>query len=180
MLQIFKVFILSIVMSLLSSCCFHLRGENALPCPLRTIYIKSSNPYGEFEHKLRKAFLASHICVVPCSNHALFSLDINHTTLSYIPSSVGTSSQATVYKVTYAVEISLTDCRGKILMLPQTVKSSSTMIVNAQQALNSTNQIDVLSDQLQRETILKIFDILTSPRVCEIAYSHENHVRSTR
>lgn len=166
---------------LLNSCCFHLRSEAAYPCPLRVIYIKSNDPYGEFETKLKKAFATTKICVVKCPQDALYALEILHTNTSSLPSSVGTSSQATVYKVTFSAEIQLIDCRGKVIVSPQTVTSSSIMIVNAQQALSSTNQIDVLTAQLQRETIIKIFAILTSEQVCRAVNDHhENHIRTTR
>lgn len=158
---------------MLFACGFQLRGANSLPPNLRVLSLKSNNPYGLFEANLKKSLEMVGVTLVAKPQDAPITLQILQTTLFSLPSSVGTSSQATVYTVSYEVKMALIDHTGKILMGPRDVTSSSTMTVNAQQEINTTNQLDILSQQLQQDVITQIFAILTSEQARQALAHHE-------
>lgn len=168
--NLFKIFFSIILITLLCSCGFHPRGDIALPAAFHTIYVKSPNPYGEFQVRLKKALRTTHINVVDMPDAAPITIQILKTSLISIPSSVGTSSEATVYTVTYNVEMNLLDSHGNALFPPRNLVATSTMIINAQQVLNSSNQLELFSVQLQEDVITQIFNILTSRQVAQLTH----------
>jgi LPS-assembly lipoprotein len=173
-MKIKSILILIFCTLLLSSCGFQLRGDATFPLPLRVLYLNSNNPYGLFEAELKKALQSTGVTMVENPDQTRFILQISQSDLALSAASVGTSSQATIYNATYTVAISLTNNKGGTIVPTEIIKSITTLIVNPQQALSSTNQADLVREQLQRETINKIFAILTSKQVREAVYTHEN------
>lgn len=166
-----KFILLILTCCVLSACGFHPRGDASLPPKLRLLYFTSTNPYGQFEQNLKKALQTVGVALVNSPTDAPVTLKILKTSLVSTPSSIGTSSQATVYTVTFDAQMTLLDSHGRVLYAPQDITSASTMIVNAQQVLNSTNQLDTLSQQLQQDVISQIFGILSSRQVANAVYS---------
>lgn len=153
---------------ILTGCGFHLRSDKELPLQLRVLYVHSSDPYGEFTLSLKKTLQQVGVTLVNSPQDAPATLDILQSSLAYPASTAGTSSQATVYVVTYTAILDLIDAKGKKIIANESVSSTTTMIVNAQQPLSSTNQLETTSQQLQRNVIMKIFDILSSPAAHQI------------
>lgn len=169
-----KVLTLIVLTLFLSSCGFQPRSDATFPMPLRVLYLNSNNPYGLFESELKKSLQSAGVTMVENPDQARFILQISQSNLALALASVGTSNQATIYNATYTVTMNLTNNKAQTLIPTQTIKSITTLIVNPQQALSSTNQAELVRQQLQRETIIKIFDILTSKQTQQAVYTHEN------
>ncbi len=157
--------LLSSLCILLTSCGFHLRGQNALAPQIHVLYLKSNNPYGLFEARLRKTFNMYGITFVDDPEQTPLTLQIEQSNLSYFQTTVGSSSQATIYSVSYKVIIAITDSSGKIIVPSKNIDSDAFLTLNPNQLLTSNNQIDILGQQLQLDVINRIVDILNSPEV---------------
>lgn len=146
---------------IITACGFHLRGESSIPMPLRVMYLKSNHPYGEFETKLKKTFKSTGITLIDDPQDAVV-FEIQQTSLSYRQLSIGTSNQATVYSVSYDVRFAIYDSKGHTLLPAQDISSTSNLTLAANQVLGASNQVDLLSQQLQHDIITRIFIILNS------------------
>ena len=174
-----RALILIICCCFLTACGFHLRNPGFIPPKLRVLYLTSNNPYGEFEGKLKQSLKSVGIVLVNSPTATPITLQILATSLSYYPTSIGTSNQAMIYDVSYSMQFQLTDAVGTVLYGPQTVYSATNLTLNANQIITSNNQINILSDQLQRDVINKLFNVLSSPAVQQaiqppIKEAHEN------
>ncbi|QLH43727.1 MAG: hypothetical protein HWD59_14200 [Coxiellaceae bacterium] len=158
---------------LLSACGFKLRGDADIPPAVRVLYIKSNNPYGEFESTLRSTLPPMGIRLVDNPTEAAITLEILKTDLNYFITSISASNQASTYQVTYSARIAAKDNKGKTILAPETISSSETLMVNANTVIGSNNQLDLLSKQLQQDLVFKILNLLSAPRVKEaLAQTH--------
>lgn len=169
----FRLFLLASFCLFLSGCGFHLRGNNALTPEVRTLYLKTNNPYGLFEERLERTFNMYGLTFVDQPTAAPLTLQIINSNLSYFQTTVGSSSQATIYSVTYTVNMAILAANGKTIVPPQNIVSNAFLTLNPNQLLTSNNQIDILGQQLQIDVINRIVDILNSPEV-EAAITHKN------
>lgn len=164
---VLKFSILISLCLLIASCGFQWRGYNTIPPQLRTMYFTSNNPYGEFEARLKKSLQTTGITLVHSPHGAPVTLQILQTALSYNALSIGASSQATIYSVTYLVRLALLDKNGHTLVAPEDLTSTTNLTLSANQLLTTSNQIELTSQQLQRDIIVRIFDILSSEQVAK-------------
>lgn len=159
---------------ILTSCGFQPRSDQSLPEKFRVLYLKSDNPYGQFERNLTKALTDVGVTVLSAPAPNVPTLQILQTSLTSVPSSVGTGPQSTIFTVTFTANIAIYDSDGTVLFAPSNVNSTSTMIVNAQQAVSATNQIDILNQELQHDVITQIFAILTAPKLNVVPVHHQS------
>jgi LPS-assembly lipoprotein len=168
-----KIIFLLIICCSSVACGFRLRDESFIPPQLRTLYIQSNNPYGEFESTLKRTLRSLDVTLVPRPQAAPVTLQVQQTNLTYAPTSIGTSSQATVYNVTYTVVIALLDHTGAVLVPAQPISSTATMTLSANQVISNNNQLYLLSQQLQRDIITRMISIFGSQQVTHALESHK-------
>jgi LPS-assembly lipoprotein len=140
----------------LTACGFELRHTPPLPPSLQTLYLQSSDPYGQFESMLKRSLQLAGVTVVSNSNQAPVTLSIQSKNFSSTATSIGTSSQARVYGLTYDVTYALTNHQGKTLIDSTTVSASGSITLNPNQLLESNGQQDQMIMQLQRNDIQQI------------------------
>lgn len=143
---------------LISGCGFHLRGQNLLPPQLHCIKIDSIMPYGDFESTLRRSLVQLGVDVTRTGS-APVTLRIISTALYNDVPTIGGSNQARVYVFYYKVHFEVFSDQG-VIIPPQCVTSSETLIVNAGKALESTNQLEVLKLEMQKEAAHMIINML--------------------
>lgn len=148
----------------ISSCGFHLRGQNVLPPGLRCIQLLSGTPYADFESTLRRSLIRLGIRVTRTESAPVI-LNIINTSLTQDVPTIGGSNQARVLVFYYQVNFQILDSCHNVLIPPKCITTSETLIVNAGTALESTNQLDILIQQMQIETSHMIINILNSPQV---------------
>jgi len=178
---LFKFISLCLLSLFITGCGFQLREANYLPINTRLMYLKSPDPYGRFINKLKKTFYALGVNLTDTQQQAPITFEILANQLGVAQSSIGTSSQSTIYIVTYRASFRLTDHKNSPLTPPYLVSSSANLILNAGQLIDSNNQLILLENQLQQDVITKIIAILGSPQVkAALAHpSHENYTRAT-
>lgn len=166
-----KILILVLCLTI-TACGFHLRGEDSIPMPLRVMYLKTNQPYGEFEAKLKRTFNSIGITLTDSPVNAPIIFEIEQSSLSYSQLSIGTSNQATVYSVVYTVRFGIYDSRDHTLLPAQDISSTSNLTLAANQVLGASNQIDLLSQQLQYDIITRILAILNSEHLRQTLAKH--------
>jgi LPS-assembly lipoprotein len=147
---------------MVSACGFRLRGQNVLPPCLHCIKIDSQSPYGDFESTLRRILITLGVNVTR-TGQAPVTLHIMSTVLFNDAPTIGGSNQARVYVYYYQVKFELVDANHHILIPPQCITTSKTLIINAGRALESTNQLDILQREMQIEAVHMIINMLNSP-----------------
>lgn len=159
-----KLLLISILSLMLSSCGFHLRGQHVLPPELHCIRLQSLTPYGDFESILRR-YLSQLGLIVTRTSCAPITIHILSTNLFHDVPTIGGSNQARVYVYYYQVYFQILDSNQQVLICPKTIVTSGTLIVNAGTALEATNQLEVLRQELQVEATHMIINVLNSPQV---------------
>lgn len=146
-------------------CGYHIRKQNILPTPLYTLYLESPNTYGDFESTLRYSL---QLLGVKVYNHpvcGVLNFHLIDAALTYATPTIGGSNQARVYNLYYHATFELRDSQNNILLPAQTVKTSTSLVINPGETLESTNQLLVTKYEMQRETCRMIINILNSPRL---------------
>jgi LPS-assembly lipoprotein len=149
---------------ILAACGFHLRGQNVLPANLHYVQIDSVTPYGDFESILRRRLTLLGVSVTRTCP-APITLHIINTNLFQDVPTIGGSNQARVHVFYYQVNFEILNACHKPIIPPRQVLTSGAVIINAGTALESTNQIDILRQELQLEAAHMIINILNSPQV---------------
>lgn len=159
------VFALLLLTLPLSGCGYHIRKQNVLPPPLYTMYLVSPSIYGEFESTLRNSL---QLLGVKIYNHpvpGMIHLHILDYGITYATPTIGGSNQARVLNLYFQVIFELLDGQNQILLPPQTVKTSSSLVINPGEALESTNQLTIQKYEMQKEVCRMMINILNSPRL---------------
>jgi LPS-assembly lipoprotein len=164
-LQLLSVILLA---AMLLGCGYHLRSQSELPPQLNRLFICSNNPYGQFEQTLRHTLRSSGVVLVDSPQEAFITLSIESTKLYTATTNVGPTSQARTYNVTYTVIYSLRNSCGRVLLPPQTIVVSNTLLLNANQLLDSNNQLQMLELEMQRDAINQLYNQLSAERVAQL------------
>lgn len=150
---------------ILTSCGFHLRGQHVLPPRLHLIKLQSGSPYGEFESKLRNTLSKLGVNVIRTGCAPVTLHIINIALFQDVPT-IGGSNQARVYVYYYRVTFELLE-GNHVLIPPQSVTTSKSLIINPGTALESTGQRAIMMHEMQTETAHMIINFLNAPNLAE-------------
>ncbi|EKD75517.1 MAG: hypothetical protein ACD_44C00109G0007 [uncultured bacterium] len=128
---LFFIFLLSI----LSACGFHLRGQDYCLVLMKSIYIQTSEPYGHLTKTLAAALKSAGVRVVEISNQASYTLDIKKVEKTTESIGFGFSNQVSVNTLTYALTYRLLNHQGRELISPRTIRCVRDFTINTNQAL---------------------------------------------
>ncbi|MBA2653827.1 MAG: hypothetical protein H0U71_02025 [Gammaproteobacteria bacterium] len=146
---------------LMSGCGFHLRNQHALSPNLHCIQIDSPMPYADFESTLRRTLIRLGVNIT--RNPAPIVLHIISTAFYQDVPTIGGSNQARVYVYYYQVTFEVLNESHCVLIPQKCVLTSKSLIVNAGTALEATNQLAILQQEMQMEAAHMIINILNSP-----------------
>lgn len=151
---------------LLTACGFHLRGQNDLPAQLKTIYIDSSNPYGKLEVPLKSTLESLGANVVDAPQESPIALKINSAAITHDNSNVVSSDQATIYNFTDSCSFTLINSKTKKPIIPQQYLSFTRQLtLQPNELLDTSGEIDTLEEEMNRDMIYRILNILNSKDV---------------
>lgn len=146
---------------LLCSCGFKLRGQHLLPCRFHRIKISSATPYGDFESTMRRTLIEIGANVTRMGTAPVTLQIISAVLINDVPT-IGGSNQSRVYIYYYQVVFQVVDSCNNVLLSPRTVTATEKLIVNAGTALESTNQLEVMRQELQFEAAHMIINNLNA------------------
>jgi LPS-assembly lipoprotein len=141
-----------------AGCGFHLRKEANLPASMKKVHIQIADPSSPLAKDLAKALPRSGVEVVDAVAPGVAVMNISANAISTDVLSVGGNARATEYSLRYHVELDIEDAAGTALLPKQTIELSRDFTFDASQALGVAAEIDLLTQELQRDmtqTILR-------------------------
>lgn len=150
---------------LLAGCGFHLRKEVNLPATMKKVHIQISDPTSPLAKELAKALPRSGTEVVETVEPGVAVMNISANTFSTDVLSVGGNARATEYSLRYHVEFEVQDAGGTALLPKQTIELSRDFTFDASQALGVAAEVDLLTQELQRDmtqTILRRLEAIAN------------------
>jgi LPS-assembly lipoprotein len=149
----------------ITGCGFKLRSNNSLPTQLHTVYLKTDNPYGEFETAFKRSLKAMDVNLLEQPDSKHLTLELSSTTFTSDNASIGGSIQARVYNLTFSVSFKITDNQGKIVVGAQGITVTKGLTLNPNEVFGASNQVTLVQRSMEQEAITRIFNILGSKRV---------------
>lgn len=143
---------------LLSSCGFKPRGAVPLAPPLHSLYLETSDPYGQLARYLTQYLRASGVNIVASAKAAETVLEILSETTGQQLLSVGGTQQTRQYSLTLTVSFQITDPLGRVLVPAQSVTQSRTIPIQSNQILGGSNEANNLYRQMRQSIV---YDIMT-------------------
>lgn len=168
------IFNLSICCLFLAGCGFTLRTQNSLPPQLHNVYLQADNPYGQLEIAIKRELQASGVVMQESVNAAPFILHLAATSFTQTSdTSNSPSTQARIYHLSLSASFSLLDAKGITVLAPQTVAFAQDLTLNANEIFDTSTQVDITKQNMQRALIIKIFNMLCSKQTFD-SLAHAN------
>ena len=149
----------------LAGCGFHLRKEANLPASMKKVHIQINDPTSPLAKDLAKALPRSGTEVVDTIDPGVAVMNISANAFSTDVLSVGGNARATEYSLRYHVEFEVQDAGGTALLPKQTIELSRDFTFDASQALGVAAEVDLLTQELQRDmtqTILRRLEAIAN------------------
>jgi LPS-assembly lipoprotein len=149
----------------IAGCGFHLRQEANLPASMKKVHIQISDPTSPLAKELAKALPRSGTEVVETVEQGVAVMNISANSFSTDVLSVGGNARATEYSLRYHVEFEVEDAGGTALLPKQTIELSRDFTFDASQALGVAAEVDLLTQELQRDmtqTILRRLEAIAN------------------
>ena len=160
-------FCLFIIVTLLSSCGFHLRGQMTLAPPLHRVYLQAPEIYEPLARYLRQSLKMSGVYLASSPKDAITILEIIKETESEPLLSVSNTQQTRQYDLVLTVTFQITSPEGRILIPPQTVSEKRTLTVQTNQVLATTNEAASLFRQMRIAIAYDIMSLLASQNLSD-------------
>ena len=148
---------------LIAGCGFHLRKEADLPASMKKVHIQIADPSSPLAKDLAKALPRSGTEIVENVEPGVAVMNISTNAFSTDVLTVGGNARATEYALRYHVELEVQDAAGTALLPKQTIELSREFTFDASQALGVAAEVDLLTQELQRDmtqTILRRLEAL--------------------
>jgi LPS-assembly lipoprotein len=153
---------------LLTACGFHLQSKAKLAEPLHRMYIQATDPYSHFVRYLEQYLKMSDINLVTTIAEANTLFVIMKDEASQELLSVSSTQQTRQYNLKVTVIFQITDTRGRVLIGPQVLSENRVITVQASQILGSSNETNMIYQQMRRMIAYAIINRLTSNEVTKI------------
>jgi LPS-assembly lipoprotein len=150
---------------LMAGCGFHLRKEADLPASMKKVHIQIADPSSPLAKDLAKALPRSGSEIVENVEPGVAVMNISANAFSTDVLTVGGNARATEYALRYHVELEVQDAAGTALLPKQTIELSREFTFDASQALGVAAEVDLLTQELQRDmtqTILRRLEALAN------------------
>jgi LPS-assembly lipoprotein len=153
---------------LLTACGFQPRGEITLAPPLKNIYLKTPDPYGQLARNLRSFLKMSNVHLADTATSANTVLVILKEQMGQDLVSVSGTQLTRQYNLTLNVTYQVTDAEGKILVSPQTSTEVRSLTIQSDQILGGSNEANSLYTQMQSAIVYDIMYRLSSKEITAI------------
>ena len=150
---------------LMAGCGFHLRKEADLPASMKRVHIQIADPSSPLAKDLAKALPRSGTEIVDDVEPGVAVMNISANAFSTDVLTVGGNARATEYALRYHVELEVQDAAGTALLPKQTIELSREFTFDASQALGVAAEVDLLTQELQRDmtqTILRRLEAIAN------------------
>lgn len=159
-----KLFLIVVLCTSLSACGFHLRGREALPPQLKTLYVDAA-PYSPLTLSLKQTLKSAGVNVVDSAKESPLTLQILSENFNQQLINISANTFVKSYKLTYIVQFQLVNKSQTVIYGPVSVQDISSFVSSDTQILGSNADLDNQEKSLRREAIGLIFNRLGSQDV---------------
>lgn len=171
---IFSYLLISIML-LLAGCGFHLQGQTQLAPPLKRMYLQMPDPYSYLARYLRDNLKMSNVQLVSSPNEADTILIITQDVASQDYASVSGTQQTRQNNLHVTVTFEVANNKGITLVPAQTITETRTITVQSNQILGTTNEVNLLYQQMRRTLAYAMMNRLASREITRMVMN-ENHI----
>ncbi|MBY0377435.1 MAG: hypothetical protein K2Q33_02575 [Gammaproteobacteria bacterium] len=157
--------LLILLVSVISGCGFHLRGNIKLGSNFKQMYIASDSPYGPITLQLKQILSHSGVELEDKPGPQIITLSLKNERYRTTTFSQSASSKTTQYTLVLDLDYSLTNNKGDILYGPKTISTQANYTVNQDAVLTTSTQEDITRTSLQRQAVYLLLQQLNSPAV---------------
>lgn len=151
----------------LAGCGFHLQGSLVIPPSLKTLYLTSNDPYGQFSQQFRQSLRSANVKLVNSADQAPYTLAILSSDQSIQQIGTGQSQQTRSYNLVYTVSYSLQNAQGMTIFGPSTVTATENFSLPPEVLVDNSPQLPSLRQQAEMSAMQHILDQLSSENVRE-------------
>lgn len=162
-----KLILLLIFITCLSGCGFKLRGAMPLAPPLHSLYLETSDPYGELARHLRQFLKMSGVALTNSPAEASSILTILSESTSDQLIGINGTQQTRQYNLVLTVTFQISNSKNRVLVPTQTVTESRALTVINDQILASSNEAMNLYSQMRQAIVYDIMSRLSSEEITE-------------
>ncbi len=138
-------------MAVLTACGFHLRGAVELPPILQDTYINARDPYSGVARELRSVLQSAGARLTETPSAATGIIRIISKRSERRILAVGTSGKASEYELFEEVTFALDDPQGKVLLEPQTIRTTQDIVFDPNEALGKVSEAEETRIQMRRD-----------------------------
>ena len=160
-----RVCLIATVLTLITACGFHLRGDLPLAPPLQSMYIQSSDPYGTLVKELEQSLKMSGVKLAATPPAAQTVLVILHDEPTQKLLSVSGTQQTRQYQLTVTVTFEVNTPSGRTIVPPQALAESRVITIQSNQILGSSNEANLYYQQMRRTLASSMLYRLSSHEV---------------
>jgi outer membrane lipopolysaccharide assembly protein LptE/RlpB len=165
-----RYFILWTFFILLVGCGFKPSLGNELPPELKRIYFEAAQPYEQFARDIKQALRVNGVIVVSNSSEKLPTIYLDAPVFNYTNLSVGPSTQARIYDMTYAVDFSIRDSEGKTIVGTKTITARRVLTLPPNEVFDTSTEVGVAKQNLEQEIIIKLLNVLSSKEITQLLH----------
>jgi len=162
MTRLAHCFLITVLVSLITACGFHLRKSAQIPASMQPIYIASTSPNSLFVQALRRQLDANGIALADSVATAKSTLTITKISNNTLLSSLRGGAEAGQYTVSSSVTFNVVDQHNNMIVPTKTISQQTTYSSNATQALSANYTSSNLSNTLQDQIAVQILNILAA------------------
>jgi LPS-assembly lipoprotein len=135
------------VMLSLAACGFQLRGSASLPPEMAKTHLQIEDEYGPFARRLRDLLSQNGVKFVDRENAtAVLRVPVNRVSREVL--TIGDNARVREYRITHAVQFSVVDAEGKVLVPEQSIKQAREISFDEQAILAASREQEYLQQDL--------------------------------
>lgn len=159
-----KILALGASLFLLSACGFSVYNKSDIPLQLATIHLQTNNPYDSFSLALKHDLPNFGFKFSDHQKEKIVTLNIINTSFTnYNPIAIS-STQTSTYYFTYTVTFNLQTRDGKNLTDPQTINVYRNLILNPNEVLEASSEVDTLRAEMEKDLVFQLVSMLNSAK----------------
>jgi len=146
-----RLLALSLLVTILSACGFHLRSKIALPADLGPVKVAATDPYSPLARDVAVGLKAAGAIPAEDAAAKVATLDILSERWGDRPIALDEQGRALEYSLRYAVVFRFLRADGSELVPQQVVELSRDYVAEATNLTGTTSEREILADELRRE-----------------------------
>lgn len=163
-----RAWIYIIMILVVTSCGYHLRGSIPLAPQLNKLYLETRDPYGQLTRYLRQFLKVSGVTLVEKPEDATAVLVILHEATSQQLLGMSGTQQTRQYNLILTVIFQVTDTQSKVIVPAQTIVETRSFTIKSDQILAGSNEANNLYNQMRQAIVYDIMTRLGSTEITRL------------